>query len=229
MSAGDLHRRAQGAQVTRARFALLASLLPLAVLLPLTAAAAGAGAGKADACAALSRLPLLKDVGVLSLDMRDRRGRCEVEVQAGSLPALRRQQTVVEAMSRAACGEAPALSLGNQVAPTIYSALPARCSTGRITALFGEDASTWNPPPVRSPRYPPGAANEGLQGRSIVAMLIDSEGRVVAAIVRRSSGHAVLDAAAIAEVHTWRFTRADPAVPPPALTVAQVPVTYVVD
>ncbi|MEG2804174.1 TonB family protein [Stenotrophomonas sp.] len=227
MSAGGLHRRAPGVHALRARLALPAALLLLATLLPLDAAAAGAA--KAEACAALSRLPLLKDVGVLSMDMRARRGRCEVEVQAGSLPALRRQQTVVEAMTRAACGQAPALSLGNQVAPTLYSLLPARCSTGRITTLFGEDASTWNPPPVRSPRYPSAAAKDGLQGRSIVAMLIDTEGKVVAAIVRGSSGHAVLDAAAIAEVHTWRFTRADPAVPPPVLSVAQVPVTYVLD
>ncbi|MCF7749491.1 energy transducer TonB [Bacillus subtilis subsp. subtilis] len=95
--------------------------------------------------------------------------------------------------------------------------------------MFGDDASTWNPPRAVAPRYPPAAADEGLQGRSMVVMIIDKDGRVVAAILRESSGYAVLDDAAIAEVRTWRFTRADPAVAAPTFSLAQMPMRYVLD
>jgi TonB family protein len=58
-----------------------------------------------------------------------------------------------------------------------------------------------NPPPD----YPPVARRRGWQGTVVLALEVDAAGAVVRVEVRRSSGHAVLDAAAVAAVRDWRF------------------------
>lgn len=58
-----------------------------------------------------------------------------------------------------------------------------------------------NPPPD----YPPAARRRGLQGTVVILVVVDEHGDVTAASVQRSSGHALLDEAALAAVRRWRF------------------------
>lgn len=57
--------------------------------------------------------------------------------------------------------------------------------------------------------YPESAIQAGLEGEVLVLVLLDSEGKVVAARVEEGSGHAELDAAALAAVRRLRALPAD--------------------
>lgn len=59
-----------------------------------------------------------------------------------------------------------------------------------------------NPPP----RYPRLARRRGFQGTVLIEALIDIAGRVTALKLISSSGHSVLDRAALKAVRRWRFT-----------------------
>jgi protein TonB len=58
-----------------------------------------------------------------------------------------------------------------------------------------------NPPPD----YPWHARRRGLEGTVAIAVSVDAAGMVEEAAVRRSSGHPILDAAALGAVRGWRF------------------------
>ena len=60
-------------------------------------------------------------------------------------------------------------------------------------------------PLVQPIRYPESARRAGIQGRVRVAMTIDPQGSVVHAEILASSGHAILDQAALASARRWRF------------------------
>lgn len=75
--------------------------------------------------------------------------------------------------------------------------------------------------PVVAPRhYPLAALRAGLGGRVLVAIEVDPAGRIATARVVESSGHALLDAAALDAVRRWRFK------PPGETRQARVPFTY---
>ena len=50
---------------------------------------------------------------------------------------------------------------------------------------------------ARQPLYPPEAISRGLQGEVLLLLLLDGEGNVLAARVEQSSGHPLLDQAAV--------------------------------
>lgn len=56
----------------------------------------------------------------------------------------------------------------------------------------------------RPPRYPDIARQNGWEGTVLLKLSIDSTGRVTHVAVARSSGYAILDAAATAAVRTWQ-------------------------
>lgn len=58
-----------------------------------------------------------------------------------------------------------------------------------------------NPPPV----YPPVSKRLGEQGRVVLRVLIDTEGRAEKAEIRESSGYERLDQAALKTVLQWRY------------------------
>ncbi|NIP87064.1 MAG: TonB family protein [Planctomycetales bacterium] len=62
----------------------------------------------------------------------------------------------------------------------------------------------YNPLPV----YPPEALSQGLDGRVVLRLTISPEGDVTELTVAISSGHAILDEAALAAVSRWRFIAA---------------------
>jgi protein TonB len=89
----------------------------------------------------------------------------------------------------------PALTSDVLAAPAIPS-----------TQQQGQDTET---PPQRvyspAPTYPARALRQGLTGRVVLRVHLDAEGNVVSTRVRTSSGHAILDEAALASVRLWRF------------------------
>ena len=60
----------------------------------------------------------------------------------------------------------------------------------------------------RPPRYPEIAREHGWQGRVLLRVQVDSQGRTGDVAIKRSSGHNVLDRAALAAVRDWRFNPA---------------------
>jgi protein TonB len=56
----------------------------------------------------------------------------------------------------------------------------------------------------RPPRYPELARQRGWEGTALLRITIDKTGRVTKVEVARSSGYALLDAAAVNAVRTWR-------------------------
>lgn len=57
---------------------------------------------------------------------------------------------------------------------------------------------------ARSLLYPPEAIARGLEGETLVLLFLDEAGNAVAARVERSSGHAILDEAAVRAAKTVR-------------------------
>jgi len=80
----------------------------------------------------------------------------------------------------------------------------------------------------RPPVYPPSAIAARLQGTVIVRLRIDAEGNVANLQIERSSGHALLDAAAVQAVRHWRFVPAQRRGRPVATTV-RLPVRFSLD
>jgi protein TonB len=77
-----------------------------------------------------------------------------------------------------------------------------------------DDGSTVAAPPVlqklrvvdmQPPDYPPRCRRLGIEGTVRVRVLVDEDGRVVQAIVARTSGDEMLDAAALEAIEKWRF------------------------
>jgi protein TonB len=58
---------------------------------------------------------------------------------------------------------------------------------------------------MRQPEYPPRCRRMGIEGVVRVQVLVDVTGRVVRALVARTSGDESLDAAALEAVDDWRF------------------------
>lgn len=56
----------------------------------------------------------------------------------------------------------------------------------------------------RPPDYPAEAIARGIEGTVVLRLTIDEQGRVIEVEVARSSGHAILDEAAVAAVRSWR-------------------------
>jgi len=67
------------------------------------------------------------------------------------------------------------------------------------------DAAYLNNPP---PPYPGQARRRGLEGRVLVHATVAVSGECTRAELRRSSGHAILDEAALRAVRAWRFVPA---------------------
>jgi protein TonB len=55
------------------------------------------------------------------------------------------------------------------------------------------------------PAYPPAARKRGLEGLVVLAVEVDADGRPFDVTVKESSGHPMLDNAALGAVRRWRF------------------------
>jgi protein TonB len=81
-------------------------------------------------------------------------------------------------------------------------------------AVDGTDKATAAPAPVlrklrvvemRPPDYPPSARRQGIEGTVRVRVLVGPDGRVIQALVVKTSGEDMLDAAALKAVVDWIF------------------------
>ena len=70
-----------------------------------------------------------------------------------------------------------------------------------VLRAFAAPGAVANP----SPLYPRVARQQGWEGTVIVQAWVDPSGAVASAQVNRSSGHTILDDAALAAVQQWRF------------------------
>lgn len=80
----------------------------------------------------------------------------------------------------------------------------------------------------RPPTYPSHAARERLEGTTLLRIRITAEGNVAELEVVSTSGHPILDAAAVSAVRTWRFLPAMRNGRPVATTV-RLPVRFALD
>jgi protein TonB len=71
--------------------------------------------------------------------------------------------------------------------------------------------------------YPPQAVAQGLEGTALVTVFFDPDGSVIAVRLERSSGHAILDDAALAAVRSLRT------LPQAVATETLVPVRFRLD
>ncbi|MEM1451776.1 MAG: energy transducer TonB [Planctomycetota bacterium] len=78
----------------------------------------------------------------------------------------------------------------------------------------------------RAPRYPPQARARRLQGTCKLLCVIGADGRVKSVTVATSSGHEILDDAAVDAVRRWRFKPALGANGKAAEDTVLVPVTF---
>lgn len=73
-----------------------------------------------------------------------------------------------------------------------------------VPVLAGEAASKATEQVARELFYPPEAIERGLEGEALVMLFLDAAGNAIAARIESSSGHAILDAAAVRAARTLR-------------------------
>lgn len=86
--------------------------------------------------------------------------------------------------------------------------------------LTGEAARRAGEQIARELFYPPEAIERGLEGEALVLLFLDESGNAIAARIEASSGHALLDAAAVRAARTLR------AMPASAPREAVLPVRF---
>ncbi|HUN69624.1 MAG TPA: energy transducer TonB [Burkholderiales bacterium] len=158
-----------------------------ALSIALHAAVIAAGAHLADPA---SRKPPRSDLTVWLED------RAVLEVSAQ--PALMLPQDA----PRNANAAAPARTARPpRDAPVLVSA-PAATDAGSPPRLSGEAARRAAEQLARELPYPPEAIERGLQGEALVLIFLDPSGNAIAARLETSSGHALLDDAAVRAART---------------------------
>ena len=106
----------------------------------------------------------------------------------------------VFASAPAATSSAPASALASSAAPP---------ATGPAVAALPTDGITQRAIPQggyqHRPAYPSSARRLGVQGTTLLNVLVADDGRVASVIVAQSAGHPDLDQAAADAVRRWRF------------------------
>ena len=143
------------------------------------------------------------------------------QLQAPLTVSLREPLVVPEPQNPAA--ELPRLILPEKK-PRQSAARPALEPVARQTAtlqrLSGQAARIAGEQMARELLYPVEAIERGLQGEALVLLFLDESGNAVAARLEESSGHALLDAAAVRAARTLR------ALPSSAPREALLPVRF---
>ena len=84
------------------------------------------------------------------------------------------------------------------------AAAPGEQQRASLRPLAGEAAQRAGEQLAREMLYPPEAIERGLQGEALVLLFLDEAGDAVAARLESSSGHALLDDAAVRAARTLR-------------------------
>ncbi|HEX2830288.1 MAG TPA: TonB family protein [Burkholderiales bacterium] len=88
-------------------------------------------------------------------------------------------------------------------APAAAPPGPARESAAASAPVYNA-AYLGNP----APRYPPMARRNGIEGTSLVRVLVSKDGRALQVALEKTSGSSVLDNAALEQAKTWKFAPA---------------------
>jgi protein TonB len=96
---------------------------------------------------------------------------------------------------------------------------PAKFTEARVDAGYG-----YNP----KPKYPSIARSRGWEGKVVLQVRVSADGDAVSVSVSQSSGHDILDEAAVAAVEEWRFKPAKRGEEAVASTVS-VPINFKLD
>jgi protein TonB len=91
-----------------------------------------------------------------------------------------------------------------ELAPGLATA-PAKARVTETDNLNGAPARARETP---QPQAPDSARREGKEGRVLLRVLVDEDGRTKAIEVNQSSGHDMLDRAATEAIKKWRFVPA---------------------
>ena len=125
---------------------------------------------------------------------------------------------------------APARPVAQPVAQPGSGAAAPASPAGATPAAASADAplvlshASFRRPPT-PPSYPPRARELGMEGEVVVRCLLDRDGTPGSVTLARSSGHALLDEAALAAVRRWAFEPGRRGgVPVPA--IVQIPVRF---
>ena len=146
------------------------------------------------------------------------------------LPASPASAPLVSAEPRLATIAATAPGAATGVIPASVAERGAvlRAATDSVASLVAiAPGPMWAPAGHRNvrPRYPPLARRRGLEGRTLLKVEVLASGKSGAVAVISSSGHALLDNAALAAVRQWTFVAAGD-VAHEAATFIEVPVSF---
>jgi len=103
---------------------------------------------------------------------------------------------------RNAIAAAPAGTVRPTRAAPVPIAAPAASRPASAPRLEGEAARRAAEQLARELPYPPEAIERGLQGEALVLLFLDASGNAIAARIESSSGHALLDDAAVRAART---------------------------
>lgn len=98
---------------------------------------------------------------------------------------------------------------------------PERAAPAPASAANGAVSYEYAP----APRYPTTARRKGLQGEAVLRVLVNASGQPERIEIMRSSGHRLLDRAALAAVRDWRFRPATD-VGAPIASWVEIPITF---
>ena len=141
----------------------------------------------------------------------------EVEKPAPEPASAPRLTLPPEPQPNASAGATPAAAKPRPAAPRVAISQP---SSGAPKPLSGEAARRAAEQLARDLPYPPEAVERGLQGEALVLLFLDGEGNAIAARLERSSGHDILDEAALRAARQLR------ALPASAPREALLPVRF---
>lgn len=128
------------------------------------------------------------------------------------------KRTAAACAALLACATAAASTDAGLPAPARERSLPG-ISQGKFPPVVSKS---------RPPIYPAEARQLGQQGRVMVRALVDTQGQVAYAEIKESSGHPLLDQAALATVRSWSFTPGTRNGVPEAMW-ARIPINYALD
>lgn len=120
-------------------------------------------------------------------------------VSLRELPAVSAPQAAAPAPPRLILPEKPPRHAAPRPAPQ-----PVSRQTVSLERLSGDAARVAGEQMARELLYPIEAVQRGLQGEALVLLFLDESGNAVAARLEESSGHALLDDAAVRAARTLR-------------------------
>lgn len=123
--------------------------------------------------------------------------KAQANPQPESAPLLPAQEVAQAAPAPQASTESVARAQKSQVAP---QPVRRRLSRGQLRGIVKGYYRTLNALMRQTRSYPRSARRLGLEGTVLVEMVVDKRGQIVTVKVARSSGHDVLDQAALAQI-----------------------------